>query len=166
MCPEISHALVTGGAGFIGSHIVEALIAKGCKVTVLDNLSTGSASNLDAVKKNITFIEGDIRDHRALLNAAEDCDTIFHLAAVVSVPETIENPVDSALINDLGTLFVLQAAREKGIRRVVFSSSCAVYGEDPRLPKNETMNPPLKVPNVLLIFRVITSRQKHRSRGI
>ena len=141
MSSQISHALVTGGAGFIGSHIVEALIAKGCKVTVLDNLSSGSESNLAAVKKNITFVEGDIRDRQVLQNASESCDTIFHLAAVVSVPETIENPVDSALINDMGTLFVMQAARAKGVRRVVFSSSCAVYGDDPRLPKNESMNP-------------------------
>ena len=141
MSSEISHALVTGGAGFIGSHIVEALIAKGCRVTVLDNLSTGSESNLDSVKNNITFVEGDIRDRRVLDNAAQSCDTIFHLAAVVSVPETIEDPVNSALTNDMGTLYVLEAAREKGVRRVVFSSSCAVYGDDPRLPKNEAMNP-------------------------
>jgi UDP-glucose 4-epimerase len=138
---KISHALVTGGAGFIGSHIVEALIAKDCKVTVLDNLSTGSESNLVAVKKNITFVEGDIRDRRLLENAAQSCDTIFHLAAVVSVPETIEDPVGSALVNDIGTLYVLEAARDKGVRRVVFSSSCAVYGDDPELPKDETMNP-------------------------
>ncbi len=141
MSSKISHALVTGGAGFIGSHIVEALILKGCKVTVLDNLSTGSELNLAAVKKSIKFVEGDIRDRRVLENAAESCDTIFHLAAVVSVPETIENPAESALINDLGTLFVSETARQKGIRRVVFSSSCAVYGDDPLLPKNETMNP-------------------------
>ncbi|MBW2411116.1 MAG: SDR family oxidoreductase [Deltaproteobacteria bacterium] len=141
MSSEISHALVTGGAGFIGSHIVEALIAKGCKVTVLDNLSTGSESNLDPVKNNITFLEGDIRDRPVLDKAAQSCDTIFHLAAVVSVPETIEDPVNSALTNDMGTLYVLEAAREKGVRRVVFSSSCAVYGDDPRLPKNEAMNP-------------------------
>jgi UDP-glucose 4-epimerase len=141
MSSKISHALVTGGAGFIGSHIVEALIAKGCEVTVLDNLSTGSELNLAAVRKHITFVESDIRDRRALENASENCDIIFHLAAVVSVPATIENPVDSALINDMGTLFVLQAAREKGVRRVVFSSSCAVYGVAPRLPKSETMNP-------------------------
>ena len=141
MSSKITHALVTGGAGFIGSHIVEALVLKGCKVTVLDNLSTGSESNMAAVKKNITFVEGDIRDRRVLENAAEGCDTIFHLAAVVSVPETIENPVESALVNDMGTLFVSETARDKGVRRVVFSSSCAVYGDDPRLPKNETMNP-------------------------
>lgn len=141
MSSKISQALVTGGAGFIGSHIVEALIKRGCKVTVLDNLSTGSELNLIAVKKNITFVEGDIRDRRVLEDASKGCDTIFHLAAMVSVPETIENPVDSAWINDMGTLFVLQAARVNGVRRVVFSSSCAVYGDDPRLPKNETMNP-------------------------
>jgi UDP-glucose 4-epimerase len=137
----LSKALVTGGAGFIGSHIVEALIDQGCAVTVLDNLSTGSESNLVGVENKINFIEGDIRDRQVLNRVAEGCDTIFHLAAVVSVPETIERPVDSASINDMGTLFVLQAARQKGVRRVVFSSSCAVYGDDPQLPKDETINP-------------------------
>ena len=116
----LSKALVTGGAGFIGSHIVEALIDQGCAVTVLDNLSTGSESNLAGVRGKINFIEGDIRDRQVLNEAAEGCDAIFHLAAVVSVPETIERPVNSASINDMGTLFVLQAARQKGVRRVVF----------------------------------------------
>jgi UDP-glucose 4-epimerase len=141
MSSKILKALVTGGAGFIGSHIVEALVEQGSSVTVLDNLSTGSELNLAGVKNDITFIKGDIRDRQILEDAAQDCDAIFHLAAVVSVPETIEKPVESALINDMGTLFVLQAARKKNVRRVVFSSSCAVYGDDPQLPKNESMNP-------------------------
>ena len=98
MSSKITHALVTGGAGFIGSHIVEALVLKGCKVTVLDNLSTGSESNMAEVKKSITFVEGDIRDRRLLENAAEGCDTIFHLAAVVSVPETIESHMPKSYI--------------------------------------------------------------------
>jgi UDP-glucose 4-epimerase len=141
MSPKISQALVTGGAGFIGSHIVEALVARNCAVTVLDNLSTGSELNLETVRNDITFVKGDIQDRHILESAVEGCDTVFHLAAVVSVPETIEKPVESALINDMGTLYVLQAAREKGVKRVVFSSSCAVYGDDPQLPKNESMNP-------------------------
>jgi UDP-glucose 4-epimerase len=140
MSHQIEHALVTGGAGFIGSHIVDALVADGCRVSVLDNLSTGSELNLAAVRNQITFFNGDIQDRQLLEKAAEGCDVIFHLAAVVSVPQTIDNPVDAALINEMGTLFVLETARAKGIRRVVFSSSCAVYGDDPQLPKIETMD--------------------------
>lgn len=139
MSNQIEHALVTGGAGFIGSHIVDALVADGCRVSVLDNLSTGSELNLTAVRNQITFFNGDIQDRQLLEKAAEGCDVIFHLAAVVSVPQTIDNPVDAAWINEMGTLFVLETARAKGIRRVVFSSSCAVYGDDPQLPKVETM---------------------------
>lgn len=132
-------ALVTGGAGFIGSHLVDALVAEGWRVTVLDNLSTGTELNLKSVMDDITFCKGDIRDRQILEKAAQDCDVIFHLAAVVSVPQTIDNPVESALTNDMGTLYVLEAARKKNIKRVVFSSSCAVYGDDPQLPKKETM---------------------------
>jgi len=132
-------ALVTGGAGFIGSHLVDALVAEGWRVAVLDNLSTGTEINLASVMDDITFIKGDIRDRQILEKAVEDCSVIFHLAAVVSVPQTIDHPVESALINDLGTLHVLEEARKKNIKRVVFSSSCAVYGDDPQLPKKETM---------------------------
>jgi UDP-glucose 4-epimerase len=136
---HIKNALVTGGAGFIGSHIVDALVETGCRVKVLDNLSTGSEANLAAVKDNIIFYEGDIRDRQLLEKAAEGCDVVFHLAALVSVPQSIEDPVDAALINEMGTLYILEAARAKGIRRVIFSGSSAVYGDDPHLPKKETM---------------------------
>jgi UDP-glucose 4-epimerase len=135
----LKRALVTGGAGFIGSHIVDALVSDGCQVTVLDNLSTGSDLNLVAVMDQITFYKGDIRDRQMLERAAQDCDAIFHLAAVVSVAQTIEDPVESASINEMGTLYVLETARKKNIRRVIFSSSCAVYGDTPRLPKKESM---------------------------
>jgi nucleoside-diphosphate-sugar epimerase len=138
---EIKKALVTGGAGFIGSHLVDALVAQGIQVTVLDNLSTGNLSNLDSVKDQILFIKNDIRERRILEQAAEGCDVIFHLAAMVSVPETIERPIDSAMINDMGTLFVLETARSQKVGRVVFASSCAVYGNDPRLPKEENLPP-------------------------
>ncbi len=137
---QIKHALVTGGAGFIGSHVVEALVADGCQVAVLDNLSTGAERNLASVRDQIIFYRADIRDRHFLEKAAEGCDVIFHLAAVVSVPETIDNPVEAATINELGTLFVLETARAKNVKRVVFSSSCAVYGDDPQLPKTEDMN--------------------------
>ena len=138
---KFNKALVTGGAGFIGSHLVEALVAGKCRVVVVDNLSSGHLSNLDPLKEQITFVRGDIRQKDTLESAAEGCDVIFHLAAVVSVQQTIANPVESTEINDIGTLNVFEAARTQNVRRVVFSSSCAVYGDDPRLPKVETMNP-------------------------
>lgn len=141
MTTQLKNALVTGGAGFIGSHIADALLAEGCTVTVLDNLSTGRLSNLEHIKDRITFHKGDIQDPELLAHAAKDCEVIFHLAAMVSVPQTVEQPVDSALINDIGTLRVLETARKNRVKQVVFSSSCAVYGDDPELPKRETMAP-------------------------
>jgi UDP-glucose 4-epimerase len=134
-------ALVTGGAGFIGSHLVEALISAGCRVAVLDNLSTGNLTNLKHLTGKFSFFQDDIRNQKALYAVAEDCQVIFHLAAVVSVPQTIENPIESAAINEMGSLSVFEVAREKKVHRVVFSSSCAVYGDDPRLPKLENMAP-------------------------
>jgi len=134
-------ALVTGGAGFIGSHLVEALVAGKCRVAVLDNLSSGSLSNLAPLRDRITFYQGDIRQRDILEEAAQDCDVLFHMAAVVAVQQTIDNPVESAEINDIGTLNVFEAARTHNARRIVFSSSCAVYGDDPVLPKTENMNP-------------------------
>ena len=138
---DVNHALVTGGAGFIGSHLVEALLSCGCKVRVLDNLSTGHLHNLASVMDDIIFYKKDIRELEVLAEAAEGCDAIFHLAAVVAVQQTINDPVESAMINDIGTINVLEAARAKDVRRVVLASSCAVYGDDPRLPKKETMTP-------------------------
>ena len=134
-------ALVTGGAGFIGSHLVDTLVSAGCKVAVLDNLSSGNYSNLKHLEGQFAFYQDDIRDSQAINTAAEGCEVIFHLAAIVSVPQTIEDPVESAAVNDTGTLLVLDAARKKKARRVIFSSSCAVYGDDRRLPKQEDMDP-------------------------
>ncbi len=134
-------ALVTGGAGFIGSHLVEALVSAGCEVAVLDNLSSGKTANLEHLEGQFTFYQEDIRNRKMLEAALEGCEAVFHLAAIVSVPQTVENPFESAAVNDLGTLSVLDAARQKEVKRVVFSSSCAVYGDDPRLPKQETMAP-------------------------
>lgn len=134
-------ALVTGGAGFIGSHLVEALVSEKCAVAVVDNLSSGHLANLEPLKERITFYQGDIREPAVLEKACRGCDVVFHLAAMVSVPQTVDLPVESARINDIGTLNVLEAARSRNARRVVFSSSCAVYGDDPVLPKTEDMNP-------------------------
>jgi UDP-glucose 4-epimerase len=134
-------ALVTGGAGFIGSHLVEALLAGGCRVTVLDDLSSGNERNLPASAGGLRFIRGDIRDRRAVADAVADCEAVFHLAAVVSVPKTTQDPVGSADVNETGSLNVLDAARRAGARRLVFASSSAVYGDDLRLPKREDMAP-------------------------
>ena len=138
---KFNRVLVTGGAGFIGSHLVDALVAEGCEVVVIDDLSTGNFLNLEHIKDRITFYKGDIRDRDLLTKAADGCEVIFHQAAVVSVPQTVENPIDSAMVNDMGTLLILETARNTTVRRVVLASSCAVYGDDPELPKVESMAP-------------------------
>jgi len=132
--------LVTGGAGFIGSHLVDALLETGYDVVVVDNLSTGKASNLAHVADRILFYEGDIRDLETMNEAAQGCHAIFHQAAVVSVPQTVDDPIQSSAVNDTGTLMVLEAARLQRVQRVVMASSCAVYGDDPEIPKHEKMS--------------------------
>ncbi len=134
--------LVTGGAGFIGSHLVEALLAKRHDVTVLDNLSSGRMSNLSAVKDKIVFIKGDICDVNTVKKACEGKDVVFHLAAIASVPYSVQHPLEAHEVNITGTLKVLIAARDAEVKRVIYSSSAAVYGDEPSLPKTE--NSPLK----------------------
>jgi len=129
--------MVTGGAGFIGSHLVGQLANEGCRVCVLDNLSTGRRGNIAHLAQTVVFEQGDIRDRETVARLMQGCDMVFHQAAEVSVPRTVEDPLTSAEINDLGTLNILEAARRAGVRRVVLASSCAVYGDDPRLPKDE-----------------------------
>lgn len=131
-------ALVTGGAGFIGSHIVDALVARGDKVFVLDNFSTGSRDN---IPHGVSIIESDIRDKDILKHAMRDIDAVFHLAAAISVPESISKPHLYEDINVNGTLNIIHAARKSGVRRIVFSSSAAVYGDTEELPVKE--NTPL-----------------------
>jgi len=138
---KFKKALVTGGAGFIGSHLVEALLAVGCQVVVLDNLSSGNLLNLKPLRDHIELYEDDIRQLNDVERALQGCDVVFHLAAVVAVQQTIDTPLDSAMVNDIGTVNVLEAARKMKVRRVVLASSCAVYGDDPRLPKEESMTP-------------------------
>ena len=133
--------LITGGAGFIGSHIAESILENGGNVRIFDNLSTGYISNLETIKNNIEFIQGDIRDVDALNKSCKGIDIIFHEAAEVSVQKTFENPIETSIINDIGTLNVFETARNCGVKRVVFASSCAVYGNDPELPKKEVMKP-------------------------
>ncbi|AKJ65532.1 NAD-dependent epimerase/dehydratase family protein [Kiritimatiella glycovorans] len=133
--------LITGGAGFIGSHLVDALVDRGDSVVVLDDLSSGHLENLARVRDRIEFIEGDIRDPDTCLRASAGCDGIFHEAALVSVADSIRRPRDNHDINLTGTVNLLEAARENGVRRMVMAGSAAVYGNEPTLPKRETMNP-------------------------
>ncbi len=133
--------LVTGGAGFIGSHLVDRLLAEGHEVRVLDSFSTGKRENLAHVQERITLHEADVRDVAAVERAAEGCEVVFHEAAVVSVPYSVEHPQETHDVNLQGTLNVLLAARKHGVRRVVFASSAAIYGEEPTLPKSEIMIP-------------------------
>ena len=138
---KISHALVTGGAGFIGSHLVDALVANGSRVTVLDNLSTGHRHNIEHHGNRVAFVEGDIREPGVLDQVSKGCEVVFHQAALVSVTQSVQDPSYSCEVNDLGTVRVLDAARRNGVRRVVIASSSAVYGDDPQMPKNENMKP-------------------------
>jgi nucleoside-diphosphate-sugar epimerase len=119
--------VVTGGAGFIGSHLVRALCGRGDQVRVIDNLSTGRGENLAGVKADL--VVADIRDQAALARAMRDAEQVFHLAAMISVPESMADPVGCYDANVIGTVDVLQAARDAGARRMVLSSSCAVYGD-------------------------------------
>jgi nucleoside-diphosphate-sugar epimerase len=133
--------LVTGGAGFIGSHIVERLVSDGHDVRVLDDFSTGRQENLAPVAGRIELCEGDIRDFAAVCRAVQDRQVVFHEAALCSVARSVENPGATNAVNIDGTLNVLLAAREKGARRVICASSSSVYGDDPALPKKETQAP-------------------------
>lgn len=133
--------LVTGGAGFIGSHIAEALVKRGDRVRVLDNLITGRRENLSTIADKIEFIEGDICDYATTLRAAEGARVIFHQAAVPSVPRSVAEPALNHGINVNGTFNVLMAAREAGARRVVYAASSSAYGDTETLPKHEEMPP-------------------------
>jgi UDP-glucose 4-epimerase len=131
--------LITGGAGFIGSHLVRACLEAGDEVRILDNFSTGSVRNLEGIASDVDVYKGSIVDPDAPMRAARDCDVIFHCAAVASVARSIEDPVGTAAVNTTGTLHVLEAGRRAGVRKVVFASSAAVYGDDEALPKAEDM---------------------------
>ncbi|MGB5278614.1 MAG: NAD-dependent epimerase/dehydratase family protein [Gammaproteobacteria bacterium] len=133
-------ALVTGGAGFIGSHIVDRLLADGHDAIVLDNFSTGHRENL-ADDARLSIVEGDIRDFNTVNRCMQGVDWVFHKAAVASVPKTVNDPVGSSAVNYQGTLHVLEAARKNIAKRLVFASSAALYGDEPTLPKVETMLP-------------------------
>ena len=135
--------IVTGGAGFIGSHIVEELAQQQHEVIILDNLFSGKMENIRPFmkKKNVTFVKDSITDLSVLKKIFEDADGIFHDGAIASVPRSIANPLASNEANVTGTLNVLIAARDCGVRKVVFASSSSVYGNTPTLPKREDMTP-------------------------
>jgi len=135
--------LITGGAGFIGSHIAEQLQGR-AEVRVLDNLRTGSRANLTGL--DVEFIEGSILDRTAVAAAVRGVDYVFHLAALVSVPESVRRPHECVALNVTGLLHVLEAAADAGVRKLCFSSSAAVYGDNPVVPKLETMRPEPRSP--------------------
>jgi dTDP-glucose 4,6-dehydratase len=134
-------ALVTGGCGFIGSHLVEALINRNCEVVVLDDLSTGKIANLKSVErcKNFTFVRGDIRNFDLVKTVVKDVEVIFHEAAIPSVVRSVENPLLTHEVNVTGTLNVLRAGLDAGVKRFVYASSSSVYGDVKVLPKREDM---------------------------
>jgi nucleoside-diphosphate-sugar epimerase len=134
-------AVVTGGAGFIGSHIAEALLKEGASVTIVDNLSTGDRANLSGIKSGIEFVNMSIVDTDRLTNVFKGASIISHQAAVPSVPKSVRDPLMTHESNATGTLSVFQAAVNAGVKRVVFASSSSVYGDAPILPKIETMEP-------------------------
>jgi UDP-glucose 4-epimerase len=133
--------LVTGGAGFIGSSLARALVARGDRVRVIDNLSSGRRENLADISKDVELIEADIRDEAALRGALDGIELVFHEAAVPSVPRSLADPIGSHAANATGTLELLQAAKRAGIRRLVYAASSSAYGDTPTLPKVETMRP-------------------------
>ena len=131
------HTLVTGGAGFIGSHIVEELLWRGDTVRILDNFSSGTRANLESFRGNLEILEGDLRDSGAVKAAVQDMELIFHLAAFVSVPQSMLDPETCFSINVGGTVALLEAARRAGVSKVILSSSTAVYGDTDVFPTTE-----------------------------
>ncbi|HKB68957.1 MAG TPA: SDR family oxidoreductase [Pyrinomonadaceae bacterium] len=134
-------ALVTGGAGFIGSHIAAALASSGARVRVIDDLSTGYRENLDEIKGDLEFIQGSLADERTLEKAIEGVELVFHEAAIPSVPRSVENPRQTHIASVESTFSLLLAARQKKVRRLVYAASSSAYGDQPTLPKVETMLP-------------------------
>lgn len=136
-----SKVLVTGGAGFIGSNLAEELIRQGARVTIIDNLITGFRENLDEINGDFDFVEGDINDDTALSRAIDGCEIVFHEAALPSVPRSVDDPGETheACVN--ATLKLLIKSKDIGVRRVIYAASSSAYGDQPVLPKVETMRP-------------------------
>jgi nucleoside-diphosphate-sugar epimerase len=133
----VTRVLVTGGAGFIGSNLVAALLERGDEVRVLDNFSTGNRANLSG--RDVEIVEGELRSYERVHNAVRGVEVVYHLGALGSVPRSVQDPLTSSAVNVEGTLNVLLAARDEGVRRVVFSSSSSIYGSSGPLPRTEEM---------------------------
>ena len=136
-----SKVLVTGGAGFIGSNLAEELIRQGARVTILDDLSTGFRENLDEIQGGFDFIEGDINDDTKVSQAIEGIEVVFHQAALPSVPRSVDNPAETHRVCVDGTFNLLLKAKESGVKRFVYAASSSAYGDQPTLPKVESMRP-------------------------
>jgi UDP-glucose 4-epimerase len=132
--------LVTGGAGFIGSHLAEALLRRGDDVRIVDNFATGRRSSLERLE-GVELVEGDLRSYERAHAAVKGCEVVFHQAAMPSVPRSVQDPLTSSAVNVEGTLNVLLASRDESVRRLVFASSSSIYGKNPELPKHEGMTP-------------------------
>jgi UDP-glucose 4-epimerase len=133
--------LVTGGAGFIGSHIAAAMVESGARVRVIDDLSTGHAENLEEIGGSVDFVKASLADEAQTRRALEDVELVFHQAAIPSVPRSVDNPRETHLACVDGTFTLLAAARERGVRRLVYAASSSAYGDQPTLPKKEEMRP-------------------------
>ena len=133
--------LVTGGGGFIGSHLVRALLARGDRIRVIDNFSTGNRANLGGLEDDVEVIEGELRSYERVHNAMRGVELVFHQGALPSVPRSVQDPLTTSAVNVEGTLNVLLAARDEGVGRVVFASSSSVYGRQDSLPLVETAGP-------------------------
>jgi UDP-glucose 4-epimerase len=131
-------ALVTGGSGFIGSNLVRALLERGDSVRILDNFSTGNRANLADVQDDVELVEGELRSYERVHNAVRGVETVFHQGALPSVPRSVQDPLTTGAVNVEGTLNVLLAARDEGVRRVIFASSSSVYGNSGTLPRMES----------------------------
>jgi len=134
-------ALVTGGAGFIGSHIASALVAGGARVRILDDLSTGHRENVEEIGGDIDFVQGSVADEALLRRVLEGVELVFHEAAIPSVPRSVDNPRQTHTASVDGTFSLLVAAREKKVRRLIYAASSSAYGDQPTLPKSEEMLP-------------------------
>ncbi len=142
----MGHYLVTGGAGFIGSHIARQLLAGGHEVRILDNFATGKLSNLEGIRDRLHLIEGSVNDASVLDIALKGVEGIFHQAAIPSVPRSVKDPLETQSSGEIATLLLLKKAVDHGIRRVVYAGSSSVYGDTPTLPKHEDMRPSPRSP--------------------
>ena len=133
--------MVTGGAGFIGSHIAQALTQRGARVRIIDNLSTGHRENIEEIKGDVDFHQASLTDEAAIGRALEDVELIFHEAAIPSVPRSVKNPVETHVACVDATFALLNAARQQGVRRFIYAASSSAYGDQPTLPKVEDMRP-------------------------